>query len=231
MRYRSFSPVLLFLCFVSSLHAQKRADTINGSDGQPIPFAYHLPQGYDANQTYPVLLAPGGGTEEADHSFFWRVENPSQFGWILVETPAVFEQNRVARTRALMDHLRERFHVEGNRFYVAGWSANSGPVFEVPLALPSYFHGMIGIPGHPRTTDRDQLAGLQDVHVLFIVGANDGYWLEQARRSHQQFQDLGITSTLDVIANGGHVLTELVGKGFLERMDQLRARIRPSGDE
>lgn len=206
-------------------HAQKRAGSFTGDNGQQIPYAYFLPDDFDANQSYPVLLAPGDEGSDTEPSFFWRVDNPSQFGWILVESPVVFEANRVSRTQQLMDHLRQQFKVEGDKFYIAGWSANSGPVFETPLALPDYFHGMIGIPGHPRTTSSETLAGLKNVHVLFIVGENDGYWLNQARSTHQRLQDLGVTSTLDIVKNGGHVLTELVGKGFLDRVDALRKRV------
>lgn len=225
MRTLSFILISFVLLLSSPIYAQKQASSITGNDGQRIPYAYHLPDGYDANRSYPVFIAPADGTRDSDHSFFWRVDNPSQFGWILVETPAVFEANRVSRTQELMDHLLQQYKVEGGKFYIAGWSANSGPMFEVPLALPQYFHGVIAIPGHPRSSDRATLQALEDVHVLIIVGANDGYWLTQARSTHQKLQDLGINSTLDIIDNGGHVLTDLIGKGFLDRVDELRKRI------
>ncbi len=46
--------------------------------------------------------------------------------------------------------------------------------------------------------------------------------MQSAKKSHQILLDLGVESTIEIIKNGKHVMKPLIGKGFLDRADQLR---------
>jgi len=53
-------------------------ETASGSSGETIPFAVHLPSGFDKSQTYPVLIGPGDGIEGADAGFYWPEQRTQQ---------------------------------------------------------------------------------------------------------------------------------------------------------
>ena len=76
--------------------------------------------------------------------------------------------------------------------------------------------------GNPGTTNKDELAKLKGVKVQFIVGDKDAYWMSSAKKRHQLLLEVGVDSQLEIIKNGKHVLTELIGQGFLERAARLK---------
>lgn len=188
--------------------------------GTSLPYAVHLPDDFDTKKSYPVLIGPGDGTQGSDKSFFWNVDNTGKYGWILVEFKYWREPSE--KVKALMDHLRTTYQVEGNKFHMLGFSSSSGDSFNHTLALPQYFHSTVGIPGHPRTKNETELRKLQGVHVLNMVGENDGYWTSSARDFEKRYNKLGIESTLEIVPNQTHVLRVMVGDGFMQRMEKMR---------
>lgn len=215
--------ILSVLIHVNCTYAQNRYfDTATAESGTEIPFSYHLPDNYDATKPYPVIIAPGDGTQGSDFSFFWRGTDTGKYGWILVETPAVFQSDGGASTEKIFCTLRGKFKIEGNKFHLIGWSGNSGSVFRKAQAFAYELHSVTGFPGHPSTTDDANLLKLKPVKVNFIVGSNDSYWLNQARSVHGKLQDLEVESYLEIVPNGGHVLSELIGDGLFERLEKLR---------
>lgn len=211
----------LALGWAGRLQPEKHYGTVTLENGESLPYAYHLPQGYDPERAYPVLIGPGDGTPGSDNSFFWK-EDPSEYGWIVVETMAFLENAPVETTRRLLDHLEQQFKVEGGRFHAVGYSRGGAPTFRVVLALADRFQSITGIPGHPTATDEATLSRLKTMKVQFIVGENDGYWRRESERAHRLLQALGVDTRLEIIDDGGHVLRELVGRGFMERMQRLR---------
>ena len=122
----------------------------------------------------------------------------------------------------LMEVLREKFIVEGNKFHIVGFSANSGPIFNLFLDVPEYFHSITGIPGHPRTTSTSVIKQMKAVKVQNIVGEKDTYWLQEARKYEEIYEELDMNSILDIEPDGQHVLRHLVGKGFMVKMERMR---------
>jgi len=183
-------------------------------------YAYHLPANYDSLISYSVLIGPGDGTPGSDKSFFWNVEDPSEFGWILIEF-SLWKQNSNV-VKELMKKLNEKFNVEGDKFHIVGFSANSASSFGHTIANPDFFHSVTGIPGHPASNNKSQIEALVNVKVQNIVGAKDAYWLNAAKDFEIIYEEAGVNSILDVIPDGEHVLRDLVGKGFFEKIENLR---------
>lgn len=225
---KSLQPILLLfilslLAQVNCTFAQNRYyDNVRTEDGAEIPFSYHLPDQYDQTKSYPIIIAPGDGTPGSDFSFFWRGADTGKYGWILVETPAVYQSDQGKSTEALLCALREKFKPEGSKFHLIGWSGNSGSVFRKAQAFAYELHSVTGFPGHPSTTDEAGLLKLKPLKVSFIVGSNDSYWLTQAKNIHQRLIDLEVESYLEIVPDGGHVLSELIGDGLFERLEKLR---------
>lgn len=222
------APILLLLCFLMNCSTAQNSisndlrkfEFFKMDDGSKWNYAYYLPKDFDPSKTYPVLIGPGEATPGSYRSFFWK-KGKDTFGWILVEF-AIFEGDGKGQVQALLKHLRKQFKVENNKFHVVGFSANSAPIFNLVLGLAEHFQSITGIPGHPRTSNKDELMKLTNTKVQFIVGQRDAYWLGAAKKSHQLLEELGIDSRLEIIPNGGHVLEELIGEGFLRRVSKLR---------
>lgn len=223
-----FKTLFLALILVNiSLMANRHFESIDLGNGNELPYAYTLPTNFDANKTYPVLIGPGDTHAGSEASFFWRTNLPESLDWILVESTVFFENNDKVLMAKLLDHLQKKFKVEGNKFHTVGFSANSSKIFKTAMSLADRFASITGIPGHPTSRNPGELKQLKNTKIHFIVGENDGYWRRESERAHKQLKELGIETVLDIIPNGGHVLTDLIGAGFLEKME----RMRPKSDE
>ncbi len=217
----SFLFLLIFLNF-SIAKSEKKEETIQGFNGSKISFAYHLPDNYENKLTYPVLINPGAGKASEDNSFFLG-DNPSKYGWIVIETHLYNYKNLEKDTEALLDHLIKKFNVQNNRFHIVGYSANSSTTFRAGIKLSKRFASITGIPGHPSASDSELKKLINTkTKVQLIVGENDGYWTRESQNAYKRLKDLGINVTLEVVENTGHVIRQFVGDEFLKRIDKLR---------
>ena len=188
--------------------------------GQQIPYAVHLPDGFDSASTYPVLIGPGDGIEGQEAGFYWS-SDPHGHGWIIVDTHLWASEMQHGLT-AVLDAVLAEFNVEGGKFHAVCWSANSAGIFRLVTANADRFHSITGMAGNPSGVSKSDLAALQDVKVQFVVGENDAYWQRSARSAHESLVAGGVDSVLEIVPNGEHVMTELVGAGFMKKLEKLR---------
>ncbi len=188
--------------------------------GESIPYAVHLPQDFDADVSYPVLLGPGDGEAGTEAGFYWRTE-PNSNGWIIVDAQ-LWESDTKDSIDALLDAVLAEFKVESGRFHAVCWSANSAGIFELITDHAQRFHSITGMAGNPRDVTSDDILALQSVKVQFVVGENDPYWQRSARDAHDKLVAGGVDSVFEVVPNGEHVMTELVGSGFMQKLEKLR---------
>ena len=129
--------ILLFflLALTEGLQAQeiRRYETFKFSD-KSYSYAYYLPDGFDESKTYPALIGPGEGVKGSDKCYFWNVDNPGKFGWILIEFSFWKQNSNVVE--ALLKHLNEKFNIEGDKFHIVGFSANSASSFGHVISNP-----------------------------------------------------------------------------------------------
>jgi len=222
------SVCFVYLLFSPSVIANEKggkyAAAINLENGTQIGFSYHLPSTYQNGQSYPALIGPGNAKVEEEHGFFWRYK-PSSHGWIIIETPVMYELNEVQGAEAvskILDYMNTHYKIEGNKFHGIGWSANSGTAFNRVIALSDRFHSITGLPGHPRNISERVIQQLNNVKVNFIVGENDNYWLKKSKSAEHQLRKNGIVTFLEVVPNGEHVLQEMIDDGLFERLNKIR---------
>ncbi|WP_299275409.1 hypothetical protein [uncultured Psychroserpens sp.] len=190
-------------------------------EGEKLNYTILLPLDYDAIKTYPVMVGPSDTESADDQSFYWRGTKDSQ-GWILIGYKVYNATNRLGEVKALFEHLKSKYHVEGNKFHTVCFSANSASIFDLVMEMPEYFAGITGMAGNPNNGNKEKLKQLKGVKVQFVVGDKDPYWMRSAKRSHQLLLDFGVDSRIEIIKNGEHVMKPLVGKGFLDRAERLR---------
>lgn len=198
-------------------------ETLDGAEA--VAFAVELPEGFDPERAYPVLIGPGEGKPGAERSYFWRTERPARFGWILVETHGMFGPSGAEVTGRLLDRLAATHRVEG--FHLVGYSANSAFVFDVAEALGARIASVTGVPGHPRGRTAAGMGAPSSTVVQMIVGEHDGYWRREAEQAEKRLRRSGVDVRLEVVPDGGHFLDGLIGEGLIERMERLRPRQAP----
>ena len=130
--------------------------------------------------------------------------------------------NRTKEIGAFLNHLRATYNVEGNKFHTACWSANSSGIFKLVGLMADDFQGITGMAGNPGSTSESELKKLKGVRVQFVVGDKDPYWMKAAQKRHEILTRIGVDSQIEIIKNGQHVMTNLIGEGFLKRAHRLR---------
>lgn len=227
MRVRLISVLVLSLLIGATACAQNqltnsRFETVALKNGKKLKYAIHLPNDYDPSKAYPTIIGPGDGVREDSPSYYWH-GRPSDYGWLIVETPAHFASDAVSQMSQLLDHLNKNYNVEGDKFHMVGFSANSANSFRVGIALAGRFHSLVGVAGFPRQNPKgDDLIRVKNTKFYFIVGDRDQYWMNASRKSHAYLEAKGISSTMKIIKNGGHVLKEIDGQPFIDLMEVMR---------
>lgn len=221
----SFSGLLLFaftclLGFINLQFGKTIYSEISLSTGKPVPFAVHLPKDFDSSKTYPVLVGPGDAVEGSTPGYYWQ-HNTHDLGWIIVDTK-LWEASLAAELDLLLDKIQAEYNVEGGKFHAACWSGNSAGVFNTVIKNAGRFHSITGMAGNPRALSPDDIKQLKHTKVQFVVGEKDPYWKKAAEKAHTQLKAGGIDTSLEIIPNGEHVLTPLIGAGFIERLNRLR---------
>lgn len=205
------------------LPTERRYEILDVGDSVGLPYSIDLPRDFDPAKAYPVLIGPGDAEPVPGQagSIYWG-EDAMQRGWIVVESPAFISDAPVDKTRALIDYIAENYKVEGDKFHIAGFSANSAGAFLVTMAMPERFHSVSGLPGVPMVQSESELESLKGVIVNMIVGENDATWLAESRLAHERLRRIGVESYLEVVPNDGHVIEGMFGGEFMDRLDALR---------
>ncbi len=188
--------------------------------GASIPYAIHLPNGFDPEKTYPVLIGPGDGIEGGDRGYYWQ-NNPHTHGWIIVDTE-LWKDSAEDGLELIMDKITKSYKVEGGKFHTACWSANSAGIFSLTSRHASRYHSITGMAGNPRGLTAKDLVAFKDVKIQFVVGENDSYWKSSARKSYDQLKAADIETTIEIVPNAPHVMKDLIGAGFFDRLNRLR---------
>lgn len=213
--------IIGFLAFSIDQACGQRSFSSFKYQGKSYEYAVQLPKDFQPGKTYPVLVGPSDVRGEDQQSFYWRgVKNTR--GWILIDYPIYGASKKTAQIKALFEHLKSAYKVEGQKFHTVCFSANSAGIFDLVMAMPEYFAGITGMAGNPGTQDKNKLKRLMGVKVQFIVGDKDAYWMRAAKNRHQLLLDTGVDSSIEIIKNGKHVLSELIGQGFLDKAHRLR---------
>jgi len=212
--------IMGFCLFSVHLFGQKKMGQFEYM-GKSLNYTVQLPLDYDDTKTYPVLVGPSEAASINDESFYWQGIKDSQ-GWILIGYKIYGASNRTDEIKALFNHLKSTYHVEGNKFHTVCYSANSAGIFDLVMAMPDYFTGITGMAGNPNNSNKEKLKKLKGVRVQFVVGDKDTYWMQSAKKSNKILLEIGVESSIEIIKNGKHVMKPLIGKGFLDRAERLR---------
>ena len=157
------------------------------------------------------------GEEGSDPGFYWQDE-PHIDGWIIVDAQ-IWDSDATRNFDALLDAIADEVNVEGGKFHAVCWSANSAGIFGLITRHAERFHSITGMAGNPGRLSSADIDALQTVKVQFVVGENDPYWQRSARDAHEKFTAGGIDSVFEIVPNGKHVMTNLIGAPFIQKLE------------
>ena len=223
MTFKNVTGILMLLLTAPLAASAEGGETIYRhieSSGDAIPYAIHLPPDFDADKSYPVLIGPGDGEEGADPGFYWQTD-PHIDGWIIVDAQ-IWDSATARSLDALLDAVAAEVNVEGEKFHAVCWSANSAGIFRLIIDHAKRFHSITGMAGNPGRVSSTDIAALQTVKVQFVVGENDTYWQRSARDAHETLLAAGVDSVFEIVPNGEHVMTNLIGAPFISKLEKLR---------
>lgn len=191
-------------------------ETMTLSDGTVLEYALALPPGYDAQRTYPVLLAlpPGSQTRrlvEDGLTRYWAA-GAREHGFIVVSPAApgdtlFFEAEAARYIPEFLQQIAERFPPEGGNFHLAGVSNGGISAFHVAMNDQELFRSLLVLPGVPRdVADFNRLDNLVDIPIAMYVGELDSDWRERSQEAALELQSKGADVTLEIVTGEGHIL-------------------------
>jgi tetratricopeptide (TPR) repeat protein len=205
------------------LPTERNYFTLKLKDGKELPFSVDLPVDYDPRKPFPVLVAPGPGKKIEDNwgGLLWG-EDTSQRGWIAVESMSLMQEDPIGITGELLSEIARRYRVEGGKFHLLGYGPSSAAAFGVAAVMPERLKSLWLAPGFPVGLKDEGLARLKGVKVCFIVGDHDPYWYQQTNAAYMKLKNMGVETYLEVVVGGGHLLQEMFGGEFAERIQNVR---------
>jgi predicted esterase len=169
---------------------------VNLSDVQRRNMVYRiqLPPEYHHNRTYPVLFVLHGARETAKDQMQRWSEPAAQHGYILVAPEWSEGSDPVYRYSAeehaavidVLRDLRRRFQVDSDRVFLFGFGEGGIMAFDVGLAHPDLFAGVLPMAAPPRYFAIKYWPNAQYLPFYVVDGAYDGKGPEYNRA---QFKD------------------------------------------
>src|SRR5262249_29257242 len=141
------------------LHTKVQTVQINLPSGGAGSYLLQLPPDYHPLRSYPVLIVLSGSRDKADETLSRFSGEAAKHGFILAAplwnggnfpqgkknvTPGAKEQALVGDT--LLD-LRRRFNIDSDRAFLFGWEDGGTLAFDVGLAHPDLFAGVVPMCG------------------------------------------------------------------------------------
>lgn len=163
---------------------------LNGDSGE-IHYSYYLPEDYDPNRTYPLMMTMPGydmmwfGEDSSGSNLDWRgfrvwTELPED---MIVVSAQLTDWHETSARQAieLTEYFINHFSVDTTRVYAAGYSAGGETMSQAVSMRPdlyaAYLHGASQWYG-----DYEPIAQ-NDVAVYIFMAENDEYYGSQKARS------------------------------------------------
>ncbi len=241
MLNRSYTPYLLIgaLAFVITTGCQAQ-----DNPGEPyqafkaynnivINYAVYLPEGFDADQVYPAVLAfPSGamGREDADEMTARLWSTPASRGDWIVVVPLVPGDDWRTHPKhhalnALLDHIKDHYPILDDKFHIMGYGRLGSDIASTWSNMSrEYFFSLTTASGAPyRVWDASDLRSLptedgKRLDVLMILGEQDETTTSDVEAAKVRLNGIDHPYLIEVMERDDVALESLSNGGLLEIM-------------
>jgi poly(3-hydroxybutyrate) depolymerase len=219
--------VLTMAVFGIPLHAEVVEKTTKAA-GRTVRYKVVLPDGYDASQTYPGILAFGGGPQTmnvVDNLLNRGLRAEAEKRGYLVIAPAapdgqLFFEDGARIFPAFLDDVLATYRIQGNKFHIAGPSNGGIAAFHVAVAHPRYFLSITAFPGYMWQPSAAKLQAISNLCVFMYVGELDEYrWHDEMKREAEFLRSQGAVARYTVEKGQPHRMATLEGANVARLFD------------
>jgi predicted peptidase len=206
------------------LHQSTRIGTMR------VEYEVVLPDHYDAQRTYPTILAFGGGPQTmdvvermVDHTFR---DQAQKRGYIVVMPAApngqLFFEGGERIFPAFLHQILSTYKVEGGKLMAAGASNGGISAFYIASLYPRYFRSITAFPGYLPDPTPARLDAISEMCLHMFVGQNDELGFGTPMGEEEQvFRQRGFALTYSVEKGQPHRIATLSGAGAARLFDQF----------
>jgi predicted peptidase len=205
-------------------------------NGMELKYWVLLPESFDSTQVYPAVLTFPPSTQSLDQVEWavnaYYVRQSIQRNWLVICPSAPqgikYHEGAEAYIPLLLNKIEQNYHIEKNKYHLAGISNGGISAFRVGTLYPEYFQSLTVFPGVPTETDKQRLQNLQDILVTMYVGAlDDADLIAQSEQTVQILDSLGVSVEYKKWENNGHVITSLTPVYLLDVFESYRLQANP----
>jgi poly(3-hydroxybutyrate) depolymerase len=187
-----------------------------------------LPDNYDAQRSYPAILAFGGGPQTmnvVDRSIQGTFrEQAEKRGYIVVMPAApdgqLFFEGGARIFPAFLEQILSNYKVEGSKFLAAGASNGGTSAFYVASLYPGYFRSITAFPGYLPDSTPARINAIAGMCIHMFVGQLDELGFETPMDQEAQlFRKRGLALTYSVEKGQPHRIATLSGAGAARLFD------------
>jgi poly(3-hydroxybutyrate) depolymerase len=181
-----------------------------------------LPDQYDAQRSYPTILAFGGGPQTMDvvERIAERTfrEQAEKRGYIVVLPAApdgqLFFQDGARIFPAFLQQILSTYKVEDGKLLVAGASNGGISAFYIASLYPRYFRSITAFPGFLPDPTAARVEAIAGMCIHMFVGELDelGFGTPMQQEA-QAFRQRGVALTYGVEKGQPHRIATLTGTG------------------
>ena len=201
------------------------------ADGVELEYALNLPEGYDSQRTYPVLLALPRGPQtremvEEGLRQYWGAQARAA-GWVVVSPVAprgvLFFAGAESVLPLLFARIREQVRISQGRMHLVGQVNGGRSAFRIATLYPYEFQSITVMPGHASPSDNARLKRLRNTRVRMFVGGEDDQIVSESRKTYRLLTEQKINVTLKELPDQGTAPSSLDDGGLMKHLVALHA--------
>lgn len=163
--------------------------SVSLADGEGSKYLLKLPPEYNHNRPYPVLIALHGAREKAETLLSRWEEQAARHGFILA-VPTWSRALKPSYGYSAAEHavvldtlrdLRRRFQVDSDRVFLFGWEQGATMAFDVGMAHPGLFAGVLPMNGSVRYYPQRYWSNAQYLPFYVVEGESNGGNIKMTR--------------------------------------------------
>ena len=219
------------LALLSSFLSAAVVDKSTEIAGMNLHYKVVLPKDYDAEKSYPGILAfpPGPQTMDMVQTTLvrnWSAEAQKR-GYIVVIPAApsggLFFEGGSRVFPEFLDQLLRDYKIRDNKFHIAGMSNGGISAFYIAASYPKYFWSVTGFPGYLEDATPERVNAFSKMCINMHVGELDTGWLREIQQQASDFRGKGFTVKFTVEKGQSHVIGTLTGDGAARLFQEIEA--------